>query len=153
MKLYLVRHGQALDSIEDSARRLSAEGRAEAERLADFVRGQGLRVGEIWHSDKARARETAEILVSSGRLASGASEKRGLSPNDPVGPVVDELAALDRDVCIVGHLPYVSTLASALLTGTDAAAISFATCGMLSLVREGSGRWWVDWFVRPSLLG
>ena len=153
MKLYLVRHGQALESIDDSARPLSAEGRAEAERLASFVRAHGLKVGEMWHSDKTRARETAEILVSNGGLAASASEKRGLSPNDPVNPVLDELAALDHDVCIVGHLPYVSTLASALLTGTDAAAISFATCGMLSLVREGSGRWWMDWFVRPSMLG
>ena len=150
MKLYLVRHGQAMQGLVDRERVLSAEGRREAGTLAQYLLRTGVNVSQIWHSGKARARETAEILREDGQLSETISERTGLSPNDSVDGLVHELEVEHDDLCVVSHLPFVSTLASTLVTGGDAAAWSFQTCAMLSLEREGSGRWWVNGFVRPK---
>lgn len=152
MNLYLVRHGQAVDGGDDAARTLSPEGENEAAVLAGFIARCGIDAEEVWHSEKTRARQTAEILARDGLRTEALSEKRGLAPNDPVEPIVDILSGLDEDLCIVSHLPFVSTLASVLLAKSDLVAWSFGTCSMLGLVREGSGRWWVNWFVNPSLI-
>ncbi|MCZ6522899.1 MAG: histidine phosphatase family protein, partial [Alphaproteobacteria bacterium] len=62
MRLYLVQHGEALAKEVDAERRLSADGRRDVRRLAEFLAKSGLRVRKVLHSGKARARETAELL-------------------------------------------------------------------------------------------
>ena len=134
----------------DRERVLSAEGRREAGTLARHLLRIRVRVSAVWHSEKARARETAEILQDEGKISETTKERKGLSPNDSVDGLVRELEVEHEDLCVVGHLPFVSTLASTLVTGDDASAWSFHTCSMLTLEREGSGRWWVIGFVRPK---
>ena len=48
-------------------RGLTAEGRQEIERLARRLAEEGVTFGEVIHSDKARARQSAEIMA--GELA------------------------------------------------------------------------------------
>ena len=64
MKLYLMQHGEALSPGEDSRRPLSARGRKETEKMASFLQSIGLELHSIWHSQKLRAVETAQILAS-----------------------------------------------------------------------------------------
>ena len=153
MKVYLVRHGSATTSNADPRRPLSVQGRSEAEKLADFLAKAGIAVQETWHSSKDRARETAEILVARGGLQGAPRERSGLLPEDPVGPIADELAVLDGDVCIVGHLPFMGYLAAELTSkGSGRPEFVFTTCAMLCLERYGRGDWAVRWFVSPDLL-
>ena len=153
MKVYLVRHGSATTSNAAPRRPLSDQGRREVEGLADFVAKAGITVQETWHSSKDRARETAEILVSRGGLQGAPRERLGLLPEDPVAPVADELALLDGDVCIVGHLPFMGYLAAELTSkGSGRPEFVFTTCAMLCLERFGPGEWAVRWFVSPDLL-
>lgn len=154
MKVYLIRHGDAASAETDSARPLSAQGRQEARRIGRFFSRTQPAIQTVWHSDKARARETAEILIEHSGLAAAAEEMQGLRPDDDVAPVAGKLQGAEENLCIVSHLPFVGLLAS-LLLGGDARATrwAFETCGALCLERDGAGRWWVVWFVVPAMLG
>ena len=153
MRVYLVRHGSAMPSNADPRRPLSVQGRKEAEGLADFLAKAGITVQETWHSSKDRARETAEILVAQGGLQGAPRERSGLLPEDPVAPIADELAVLDGDVCIVGHLPFMGYLAAELTSkGSARPDFVFTTCAMLCLERYSRSDWAVRWFVSPELL-
>ncbi len=153
MKVYLARHGNATSSGADPSRPLSERGRREAEKLADFVAKTGITVQETWHSPKARARETAEILLARGGLKGPLRERPGLLPEDPVGPVANELSAVEGDVCVVGHLPFMAYLAAEMTSsGSAGTEFVFSTCTMLCLERIEPGAWAVRWLVSPDLL-
>lgn len=151
MRLYLVRHGQALDATVDPARPLSESGIREAEALWAFVGQVPFGPTEVWHSGKTRTRQTAEILVAGADLKAPLVEQAGLAPNDPVEPVAARLAARPEDLCLVGHLPFVGRLASYLTAGqSDATHWAFDPCAILCLDRDGMGRWWCRWFAGPE---
>jgi phosphohistidine phosphatase len=64
MHLYLVRHGEAKSGQEDSERPLNNCGREEVDRVSRAAAKKGMAASRIFHSDKLRAKETAEILRS-----------------------------------------------------------------------------------------
>jgi type I restriction enzyme M protein len=61
MELYLVQHGTAKNEAEDPKRSLTNEGRRTVERVGEHLAAVGLALDRIEHSDKLRARQTAEI--------------------------------------------------------------------------------------------
>ena len=68
MRVYLVQHGESKSEEEDPQRRLTVKGIGEVQNVADFLRPLKLAVDAIWHSDKARAQQTGELLAGwSGR--------------------------------------------------------------------------------------
>lgn len=153
MRVYIVRHGEAGPASTDAARRLSETGRVQAARLAAFLARANVRVGAVWHSELVRARETAEILHASGGLGGALIEHQGLRPEDDVAEVAAELEALDQDVCLVGHLPFVGVLTSTLLLGAGQRSIlRFGTATAACLEREGEGAWRLVWHVNPAIL-
>ncbi|QJA06600.1 phosphohistidine phosphatase SixA [Thermosulfurimonas marina] len=148
MRLYLVQHGKSLSEAEDPRRPLSPEGREETQRMADWLRELGIRVPEIWHSTKLRARETAEILAEA--LGARTVEKEGLAPLDDPLPVAEVLKDRAEDLLIAGHLPFLSRLTSLLLTGDpEKEVVKFRFSGCLALLREDF--WRMDWFLKPEL--
>jgi phosphohistidine phosphatase len=153
MRLYLVRHGQAEPKSQDEDRHLSPAGRAEMEKVAAFLKAMKVSVSAIRHSDKARAAETAAILASVVRAQQGAQVQEGLHPNDSVRPWRKLLARTEHDVMIVGHLPFLNALASALLAGEDADdKFTMTTGSVLCLERDGDGAWRVRWMLGPGEL-
>ncbi|MHC4187977.1 MAG: SixA phosphatase family protein, partial [Planctomycetota bacterium] len=68
MILYLVQHAKAASKDVDAERSLTEEGRSEAKLIAGIVKGLELSVGYIWHSDKKRAVQTAEIIAEVFRV-------------------------------------------------------------------------------------
>lgn len=155
-RLYLVRHGQAKTKDQDPERGLTEEGRREAESVAALVAGEASALRSIWHSGKKRAAETAAILAlqlarEGTKVTSQAHA--GLSPEDPVDPLVAELAGVREDLAIVGHLPYLDRLAVRLLgadPGRVARVTNFAPASMLCLERLEDA-WLIAWFVTPSV--
>ncbi len=150
MRLYLVQHGEALTKERDPDRPLSGPGRADVERLADFLAKRGVRAQRVLHSGKTRARQTAELLA---RALGGDCERRsGLAPNDPTGDVAQEASAWTGDVVLVGHLPFMGRLAARLVAGReDACVAAFRPGGMLCLERGEEGGWEIAWMLRPEL--
>ena len=111
MTIVLVHHAEAVGPGVDSQRPLSVRGRAQAEWLAEQVKGAGFTPAAIWHSGKLRGRQTAEAFY---RLCNPFAEfkmVRGLLPDDPPEIVRDVLAGESRDLLLVGHMPNVAALA------------------------------------------
>lgn len=154
MKLYLVQHAKAVAKEQDPERPLSELGRREAERMAAFVGPLGLKVDQLWHSGKTRADQTAEIYADALTVAEGPTARAGLKPNDNVALLRDELAVTSDDTMIVGHMPFISRLATLLLTGYESPpVITFVNAGLVCLERTADNRWQVAWSLAPDLLG
>lgn len=149
MNLYLVRHGDALSEMRDSARPLSETGRAELQTVAKYLAAQA-RGADIVHSGKTRAEQSAQILHAALPNAS-VQARQGLNPNDDVHPLADSLQHDKQDLVIVGHLPYVARLTSLLVCGDpDRSAFMFDTGTCVALRRQG-GTWCVRWMLDPHI--
>ncbi len=165
MRLYLVQHGEAKSKDADPERHLTEKGLRDVEKVAAFLKPLGLSAGAVWHSGKARARQTAETLAQavtadatlrSSPLRStrgGAVERPGLAPDDPVEPVKEELARAEADIMIVGHLPFLGKLASLLVAGSESAGVvAFRNAGVVCLERGEGGAWRTTWALIPEIL-
>ncbi len=151
MRLYLVRHATAQPNHLDPRRPLSDRGQQEAAKVAAFFQGKNLKISALWHSTKLRAFQTAEILAPVLQIENGLSQRAGLSPNDPIVPIQNEIASCRSDLMIVGHLPFVSLMASRLLTGNSSSdIISFYTATVVCLEGEGEN-WRLAWTITPAL--
>ena len=153
MRLYLVQHGQAKPKDLDPQRPLTEQGVGDVGNLAEFLKPLGVSVAAVWHSGKTRALQTAEILAPALPGPPQVHQRDGLAPNDPIDPVRDELAGADRDLMIVGHLPFLGKLAAALVVGDEEAdVVTFQQGGGVCLERDESATWAVRWMVIPDLL-
>ena len=112
MKVYLVRHGEAVEAHMDPSRPLDSEGIRNAEKVARFLKQAEIKVEKIWHSKKKRAQQTAEIIKSKINSSASLIEKDCLSPNDSPQTIFNEVIQLKEDVMIVGHLPFLDRLTS-----------------------------------------
>lgn len=146
MKLYLMRHGQAENPDIDPACGLSPTGRIEVEQLAQRLAKQGIQLAEVYHSEKARAQQTALIMAKWLAPSITPRQRRGLKPNDDPSMLLPELECLDRDTLLVSHLPFVPTLLTEL-TGQPA-SMNFVP-GMIVCLENSSGRWQVEWVESP----
>jgi len=155
MRLYLVQHGEAKTREQDPDRPLTGKGESDVDRIAALLMRAKICVGAVWHSGKTRAAQTAEILCSSLASTEGIVVHEGLDPNDPIDPVQRELIGAPADIMIVGHLPFLGKLVSALLVGDETVElVTFQNGGAVCLERnEEKGRWRLTWAVVPELLG
>jgi phosphohistidine phosphatase len=153
MRIYLVRHGRALSKEKDPERGLSDEGKQEVERVAALLGRLGTEVEAVWESGKKRATQTAGILASALKARGGIVRQGGMDPNDPVRPVAERLASLSGDYMLVGHLPFMSSLASLFVLGREEPDIvRFAAGGVACLEQDEEDRWVISWVVDPVLL-
>ena len=92
MKLYLVQHGNAVSKEENPDRPLSEQGRADVTKVAEFIRPLKIEVNCLWHSKKARAIQTAEILAQVIKVRKVSHERDDLNPNDEILSLEQELS-------------------------------------------------------------
>lgn len=152
MELYLVQHGEAKPETEDPERPLTERGTETVRRMATWAAQVGVRVALIGHSGKRRAEQTAALLAERVDPANGVIVVEGLKPNDDVGPVAEAFQAEHESVMLVGHLPFLSRLASLLVAGNPMAGIiHFQMAGIVYLSQE-DGKWAVNWVMPPELL-
>jgi phosphohistidine phosphatase len=125
MRLVIVRHAEAAPGSPDELRPLTPAGRAQARRLGERLRAEGVRPDAILSSPLLRARETAAGLALGEpevdeRLAPGAS------------PDAIRAAAAERGgtILVVGHQPDCGRAAAALGDGVEP---PFPPCGYATL--------------------
>lgn len=153
MKLYLVQHATAVPKEMNSDRPLTEQGRQDTEKVAAFIKPLNIAVEYLWHSQKTRAAQTAEILSEVIEVKTAHAGRDDLAPNDGVTPLSDELAHLQHNIMIVGHLPFLSKLTSLLLTGSESAnAVAFKNSGVVCLNCSEQSQWQVHWVITPELL-
>jgi phosphohistidine phosphatase len=154
MKIYLVRHGEAVSSGSDPQKPLSKQGLTDVRKVASFIKPLKISVEHIWHSGKLRAVQTAEILAESVSAEKGCSAHKNLGPNDDVTIIADEIDAYNTNIMIVGHLPFLAYLTSLFLTGKDTANVVELDAGSIAcLNRSHPGRWQLEWMITPEILG
>jgi phosphohistidine phosphatase len=153
MQLYLVQHGAAKSEAEDPQRRLTVEGEKTVTCMADYLAALKLRIDRIEHSDKERARQTAQIMAARLHPAEDTRQVAGMAPNDSIEPGRQRLQNEACSLMIVGHLPYLSRLLSVLLgVQQDRTLVTFQMGGIVRLDRDGNGEWHLGWILVPELL-
>jgi len=143
----IMRHGHALSAGEDPERGLSEEGRLESREVAGRLAAAGVRVDQVLHSGKKRARETAEIL--SEAIGGGANPQRrgGLEPFDFVEGMAMELGGVSAATAVVGHLPHLDRLLARLLRRSDAPTLGTSYAAHL---RRSGASWELIALYRPG---
>ena len=151
MKVYLVRHGQAVAPQVDSSQPLSNEGRSDIEHVARTLKNMNVKLSSIYHSGKLRAEETAMILADA--LEAGKAQKTtGLAPNDELEDVLELIEAGGEDMMLVGHLPLLDRLLHALVKpGRDDKLPEFGTGTMVALKPAEDG-WQIFRALGPHMI-
>lgn len=113
MKLYLLRHGNALTAAEDPKKGLSEQGKKQINKIAKQAKVFDLKIDQIYYSTKYRAKMTAELFAN----VFGAiplEEQQGLSPTDDPFRWMTRLTG-EKNILLVSHLPFLEWLVEALL--------------------------------------
>jgi phosphohistidine phosphatase len=153
MRIYLTQHGLALPKDVDPDRPLSSQGRNDVRRLADFLGNADIQVGQVLHSGKPRAAQTAAMLAEALFADGQPCTHAGLGPNDPVETLSATIMTWSVDTLIVGHLPHLGRMASRLLVDDpDRPLLAFQPGSMACLEQDAQRRWTLAWMVRPELL-
>jgi phosphohistidine phosphatase len=134
MRLYIMRHGEAVQAGPDGIRPLTAKGRSDAVKIAQFLQASKCPLSAIWHSTKARAIETASYVEKTYGEKIPLETRTDLNPDDSVENFFAQLADEAPDnLLIVGHLPFVESLVSFLITGGESNPVAFHTATIVAL--------------------
>lgn len=150
MKVYLCRHGDAVQPVLDPECPLSESGRCQIREVAGNLKASNVKAARVEHSPKARARETAEILAAAVAPGVRLEERGDLNPDDLVEDWVIELGHREEDSVLVGHLPFMGDLARSLLGPGCKDLERFTTGSVLCLERVGESVWKKVWMRVPG---
>ena len=151
MKLYLMRHGEALSPQVDPERGLSDNGKKNIARVAQELKQRNASFKHILHSTKKRARETAQIMCDIVSPDIPLKEHVRITPNDDPNLLLAEISQWNEDTLVASHLPFVPSLLTEL-TGEDdyLTAITFETGTIICLERTTGNHWEISWATAPS---
>lgn len=153
MKLYIVRHGEAVGKDVDPKRPLSENGKKETQKIAQQLKKAGITVELIYHSPKLRAKQTAEIIQSAISPQAQMIEKESLDPDASTDEVYGEIVQLNNDLMIVGHLPYLPKLIARLILGNEETVpINLSAGAVAVLKRESHEVWKLASLLTPAML-
>lgn len=153
MLLYLVQHAEAKKEEEDPSRGLTDRGLNDIKRVSAHAAKLGIKVSQIFHSDKKRAVQTAQVLSGHLKPGDGVAQRDGLAPLDDPEVWAGRLKGLKGDTVLVGHLPHLARLSSLLLCGDiNMNIISFEMAGIVCLQGEGGSPWSIKWMLIPGIV-
>jgi phosphohistidine phosphatase SixA len=157
MRVFLLRHADAVPGNPDATRDLSAKGQRQ---VADLAKGAGriplASVLAIEHSPLVRAVRTAQML----RMLTGSplplKVLPGLEPAADPRRTAAQLAKTRRDRLVVGHNPHLAAVGE-LLLGLPAEGLRLRKAGLLALERTARptrtrpfGGWRLLWYIVPD---
>ena len=97
--------------------------------------------------------KTAKILTDVVKIKKACSERDGLNPNDEIIALEEDIIKAGGDVMVVGHMPFLSKLASELLSGSEVAnTVWFRQGSILCLNYDKDNGWQIEWMITPDLL-
>lgn len=150
MKLLLMRHGKYTDATIDPELGLSDAGKVEIERLAKELSSQGVSFSQVFHSEKKRARETAEIMARFIAPGVSVTTHKHIKPNDDPAILLEEISLWHEDTLVASHLPFVPSLLARLTSNASAISqIGFEPGTIVSLSKSDENNWQIDWVAAP----
>jgi phosphohistidine phosphatase len=162
MKLYLLRHGIAVDRIggqisSDWERPLTKEGQKETDQVAHGLLRIGVKADLIVSSPLVRARQTAEIVQEVLAKDTELQITEALAPGGTASDLYKFLQPFNHlaDVFLVGHEPDITRLAGTLLWAGPELYIAFkkaAVCRIDVVDIPPTSPGILKWFVTPKIL-
>jgi len=154
MKLYFLRHADALEGTDDAARPLSRHGKKEALEVGRFLKRARIEFDAAYSSPLVRAKETAEIVLD----ACGPTklELTAALLNETSEVKFDEwLKGISdaKHVCLVGHAPSLEQRVRQLLGITATDALKLPKGALACLETENRRTAALKFLVTPKLLG
>ena len=141
MKLYLLRHGPAIERgtrgfQDDAARPLTPKGRRQMRIAAAAMKKLEPDFALILSSPFLRAKQTAEIIAAGLKLKKRLKLSNALAPGGQTAILLRQLARekpVPERVLLVGHEPDLSRLVSLLITGNLQLLLDFKKGGLCKL--------------------
>lgn len=163
MKVYLLRHGIAVDRIggeisSDWDRPLTKEGLKETNQVAQALAKIGVKANLIVSSPLVRAKQTAEIVQAVLAKNTELQITESLAPGGTASDLYKFLKPFNQlqEIFLVGHEPDMSRLAGTLLWAGPELNMSFKKAGVcrIDIVDiPPSSPGILKWFVTPKILG
>ncbi len=152
MKVYLVQHGVNHPENEDPQKGLTDQAMLDVDKMGAFIGRMNQQYEAVFHSDKKRARQTAQILGKHLKHALGVHETDCLGPTDDVEVWANRILCSDGDPVLVGHLPFLNKLASRLVTGDENRQIVDFKNGSMFCLEEDHEKFSVKWAITPDMI-
>jgi len=162
MKLYLLRHGIAVDQIggaiqNDSQRPLTKEGIVELERVGLSLKRLGVKAELVVSSPLVRARQTAEIIHAALGSPRNTLISESLSPGGTASDLYKVLRQFVQlnEIFLVGHEPGMSRLAGTLLWCGPDFDITFKKAGICRIDINDvppTSAGTLKWFLTPKIM-
>ena len=161
MTIYLMRHAEAVDldadgMTRDADRKLTDKGRRQAKRMGILLKRLDVKIDLALASPLARARETAELVVST--LGAGVKVRTldELKPNAKDDAMWEALRGADGEaVLVVGHLPSMASLAGSLLGSLAEQPLWFHKSSLAALHceerKDRKPRVKLEWMISPAM--
>ena len=161
MKVYLVRHGIAVERIggailNDSMRPLTDDGRAETKQVAHALKRLNVKPDLIVSSPLVRAKQTAEILKDVIGHVEEVQITDTLAPGGSATDVYKFLRQFNKidEVFLVGHEPDMGRLTATMLRAGHQCEIPFKKAGVCrvdiyDLPPTSPGT--LKWFITPKI--
>jgi phosphohistidine phosphatase len=166
VKLILFRHGVAMDreeaaakKIADQDRPLIPKGKEKLSVMVKWLKKNQAEIDLIVTSPYKRAQQTTEEILKAYKIKSAAVCAE-VTPEDPPQAFAEWLqqyAKNSETVCLVGHEPHLSRLASWALSGQIESFIEFKKSGILCLELNdfkslGPRTCYLKWLVSPKTI-
>ena len=147
--LYFAQHGIAVSKNDDPERPLSKDGIRQTNAIAKQLRQLDTPISAIFHSNKLRAKQTADIFSSILNPAS-MSELKVLSPNSDLSLINQSFTI--NNALYIGHLPNLDKIVSSLVTGdVESSIIKFQNSAVIGLEKY-DGHYQVGCYLTPQLI-
>jgi len=156
MKLYFLRHAEALPGEDDAARPLSLTGKKEAQSLGRFLKNVGVAFDAAFTSPLVRARQTAEIVLKiCGEVSPAELDLTEALQNETSQKAFDrwlkELPEANK-VLLVGHEPTLSERVRRLLTIASTERLRLPKGGLVCVESEDRRTGCLKFFVSPKII-
>jgi phosphohistidine phosphatase len=157
MKLYFLRHADALDGDDDAARPLSPHGRDQSAVIAKFLSKAGINFSAAFASPLVRAHQTAESVLRTMGIAGDVKLQTAKELLNEISDMQWDrwLAALPdgKHVLLVGHAPSLADRVRALLRVVDANALNLAKGAVACVETDDRRSGQLKFLVTPKSLG
>jgi len=157
MKLYFLRHAEALDGEDDAARPLSPHGREQSAAMAKFLSNAGVKFSAAHTSPLVRAHQTAEVVLRTMGLAGDVKLQtaKELLNETTVAQWNRWLKSLpeSKHVLLVGHAPSLSDRVRALLRVVDANALDLPKGALACVGTDERTSGTLKYLITPRSLG
>lgn len=157
MKLYFLRHADAVAGDDDGARELSPLGRKQSRALAEFLRNAEIGFDAAYSSPLVRAGQTAEIVLKHTRsVPSRDLQVTDVLLNETSKSAFDQWLKrlpVAKHILLVGHAPSLSEHIGRLLGARHSQTFELSKGALTCLKTEDRQTASLKFSVTPAVLG